>query len=367
MNPSILPAELRGVMFASGYRGIGKSFLAAQADLPRNIAFLDYEQKGRGIDVQLDFGLYLPVTQLTAGSGPIAVYDRTVQAISDLPDDTFTVLILDNISPLELGLNAEGKRHDERYARQYGLNLKNIRAGRFGGTRAIANYLISDHICAPAHAKGIRLVIATSHVKPRWGAGGPIPGKLNVKGADRWQELSVLTLILIPGDSPPIPAGLVQKEMLGTISFPKDISDEEIEAMMKGEGGHVVQRRLPFRIPECTFTKIRWYLENPADLSKPAAGEMPTLEESNPFSAKLSREQFELMRLALLKEQREEEETESTLKVSVSSPPTTLVELKQRASLTDVMTKTGLALPEIVKDVQRAWRKYKYGEWPRPD
>ena len=63
MAKSILPPELRGVIFLSGARGLGKTFLAATAENPANVLFLDYESKGRGIHHQMNFGRYVAVTE----------------------------------------------------------------------------------------------------------------------------------------------------------------------------------------------------------------------------------------------------------------------------------------------------------------
>ena len=59
-------------------------------------------------------------------------------------------------------MNAEASNNDEVYANRFGLNLKNIRAKRFGGTKSIVNFMISD-MCSKLHAKGVQLIICTSH------------------------------------------------------------------------------------------------------------------------------------------------------------------------------------------------------------
>ncbi|GAG33352.1 unnamed protein product, partial [marine sediment metagenome] len=143
---SILPPEMVGVCSISGYRGSGKSFLASQADLPDNIAYFDFESKGAGINTQLNFGEYRALTQETSGD-PLALYKATNMAFTSIPHNRFTVAVLDNVSPFELALNAEAANNAETYAQRYGLNLKNVKAGRFGGTRAIVNFMISD-LCA---------------------------------------------------------------------------------------------------------------------------------------------------------------------------------------------------------------------------
>lgn len=285
-DKSVLPAEMKGVMFLSGYRGIGKSYLAATADAPNNVAYLDYESKGEGLDAQLHFGMYRSLTSESAGGGVTKLWDVTSNAINDIPKGT-TVCVLDNIAPLELALRAEAGRDLTRYVKEFGLNLANVQAGRYGGLSSVVNFLITEKLTAPIHAKGVRLIIAITHVKPRWENGVPIPNKFNLKGADRWQELSILSLVLHPGEHAPIPAALVQKEQLGTLMW-----DSE-----KGE--HTIARRLPLRIPSCTFSEIRRYLREPADLRNPAPGEVPTDEQTDPFRAELSRDQITMMTTAM--------------------------------------------------------------------
>jgi hypothetical protein len=307
---TILPPEVHGVMFVTGYRGLGKSFLAAQADLPQNIHFFDFENKGEGIDAQLDFKSYTPLTQ--HAQEPLQLWRATDEAINKLEGGT--VLVIDNVSPLELAMNAEASYNAEDYAVRYGLNLKNIKAGRFGGTKSIVNFMISD-LCARVHAKGIRLIIVTSHIKPRWSTSGQIPNKYQAKGADRWQDLSILSLILIPGN-PPVPNALVQKEQLGVITVPKNPSAKQIEAMMRGEAGHEVRRRLPYKLSPCTFQKIRQYLSNPVDFDKLKPEEQPTFEESDPFAEKLTKEQFDYITHSaaiVAREEREDKEIDDQL------------------------------------------------------
>jgi hypothetical protein len=309
---SILPPEMQGVMFISGYRGYGKSFLASQADLPDNIAFFDFESKGAGINTQLNFGTYRAITQ-ESGGDPLKLFDIAYTAFANLEKDRYTVVVFDNVSPFEVALNAQASNRADHFAERYGLNAANVKAGRFGGTRAVANFMISE-VCAGLHAKGVRLVIAVSHIKPRWSTGGPIPNKYNVKGADRWQELSILTLLLIPGDKPPVPSALVQKEQLGTIGIASNLTSEQIEAMKRGDAGHTIHRRLPPKISECTFQKIRWYLSNPADFDNLKSEEVPSQEESDPFEESLNQEQFELVKNMASVAEREQREQEEILK-----------------------------------------------------
>ena len=283
MAKSILPAELRGVVFLTGPRGVGKTFLATTAENPKNVLFLDYENKGEGIHNQLGFGKYVSVTEEASGKGPLGIWNKTAEIITNIKQDEFTVAILDNISPLEIALNAEALRGATVYSRDFGLNYKNVTEGRFGGTKSIVNFLVTSAVCAPLHAKGVQLIIATSHISAKWALGGPVPGKFSIKGADRWQELSIMTLILIPGENAPMPSAIVQKEQLGSIEY-----NEET-------GEFVIARRLPLKLPKATWSEIRRYLREPANLREPKEGEVPSKAEADPYSEDLSKEQINIM------------------------------------------------------------------------
>jgi len=343
MNQSILPPELAGTMFVTGYRGIGKSFLAAQADLPSNIAFFDFESKGAGIDSQLHFGLYRALNQET--SNPLEMYDLVFKLFSELEQDRYTVVILDNIAPLELAIGAEVSRNAKVYAEHSGMDASKIKRNVYGQGHACVNFLI-DVLCALLHSRGIKLIIATSHIKRRWEGGQPLPNKYRIKGHDAWQNLSILTLILVPGSNPPVPAALVQKEQLGTITLDEQsLSATQITAMLKGDAGHTVARRLPRRIPDCTFQKIRWYLSNPADLGNPQDGEEPTFEERDPFDKGLSNEQLAFVTLAMQQQEREEAQNAPAPTIN----PQTLLAPQPTPEAASAMEKAQARVKELVQ------------------
>lgn len=319
---SILPDEMQGVCKIAGYRGKGKSWFVSQLENPGLTAFMDFEKKGEGINAQIKFGLYVPVTEIAAG-GALGIYDVFIREIEKLPKDKFTHFIIDNSAPLELAMKAEAARNASKYAKQFGMDANNIVMNRYGGQGGVVNHLISEMICNPLWAKGVKLISVTSHIKPRWAGGVQVVNSFNIKGADRWDELSILTLIMIPGDFPPVPSALVMKEQLGQISFNDAL------------GTFTTRRRLPMRLPRATPQAIKDYLTHPADLQIPASGEVPTEDEIKPFRERLDKEQINLM----LSEIEHEKELESLIPSSSNNgseptPPPMPKLLKKQAALT---------------------------------
>jgi hypothetical protein len=337
---TILPPEMRGVMKVSGYRGVGKTSLLAQADIPDNVAFFDFENKGLGFHNQLNFGLY----KAMSARDPDVLYQMTMDAFDELEQDRYTVAILDNGSPLELALQAGAARDIDECCRLYGLNKKNVLAGRMGGLRSVVNFLITDKICNKLHSKGINLIGVTHHIKPRWSSGGPIPNKMRIKGSDKWQELSILSVVLIPGEFSPIPTGLIQKEQLSTIKF-------DTEAMTFTQ-----QRRLPYRMPKCTFAEIRRYLEEPANLDDPPVGEVIVNEEVDVFTDKFSKDQLTVMKLQLEQAKREAGEDVAPVALGPNgklhqekvAKATEMKKINGRSNL-EIAKETGLSIAEVVK------------------
>lgn len=269
--PSILAPELCGAIFVSGLKGIGKSYFAAQAENPKNVLFLDFEEKGRALHEKLGFGKYVCVTsaaaaKFTATFKPIQLFEVLRQTFADIEPDRYNVAILDNIVPIETALHA----HVMQNPSVWGVNAHKADTQSWPAV----NHLIGGFLDS-LHGKGIRLVIATTHCKPEWGmVGGKftiLEGKYRPKGIEVWQERSILSVILIPGENTPTPAALVLKEQLGEIKF-----DDTT-------GTFAAYRRLPKRLPHATFAAIKGYLENPANLNFPAPGEVPTEEELEPY------------------------------------------------------------------------------------
>jgi hypothetical protein len=261
--------------------------------------------------------------------------------MSSIVDGQFTTAVIDNVTYLEQALQSEARRDLKTYVKQFGLNLANVEAGRYGGINAVVNNLINAKITQPLRQKGIKLIIVTSQVTPRWGSGAIIFNKFAAKGANRWSELSVCTLILIPGENSPTPSAIVLKEQLGKISY-----DDE-----KGE--FEIVRRLPYRLPIATFHAIKEYLVHPADLKNPKPGEMFTREEIDPYLEELTSEQISFTLQVMEATRKEEQEAAEMERTLLAQANTELVarakELRevQKMSLPAIAKELGVAVPEV--------------------
>lgn len=286
---TILHPDLVSVNFAAGFRGVGKSIFMSQYDLPSNIAFVDFEDKGKTFDGQLNFGSYFCPVVESGDTGGIALYETSMDYFKSLEYNQFTTVLLDNISPLESAFGAEAVRNRVQYANQYGLDSTKILKNSWGHKKATVNCMIAD-LCIMLWGKGVQVVVASSHVRDAWAGGTSVPGKYRWKGADKWQDLSTLTLVLQRGRYAPIPEALVVKEQLSVISVPNQLTDAQIAEIMAGGQAHAIRNRLPRKLPRCEMSEIRRYLSR--DAAEFTAEETPTQKEIDAFGEKLSREQL---------------------------------------------------------------------------
>lgn len=297
---SFLPAELHGVCDISGPFGVGKSYFLAGSDLPGNIAYIDYDDgKAQGMHKMLGFGEYHDMMALYAGKGPEVLWDESVKLFKGLEKDRYTVAIIDDASRLMAACKVMVQRRAAEYSKTYGIPEQFIKRDTKGNARGIVNQLISV-MCGVLHSRGVHLVAVSHHLGAMYSSGGvEIPNKYRVKGYRSWQQASILTIILVPGDEPPTPSGIIRKEQLGEMSIDSDPSPEDLERMRLGEDGHDTIRRLPERLPRATMQEVRRYLAQPANLKEPAEGEALKMEEVEPYLRKLSNEQIAFVHVGM--------------------------------------------------------------------
>jgi len=301
-----------------GFAGIGKTYLAGSMEIPGLVDYADFESKARAVAEQLarrgtPFGAYNAINEQAAGKGGIALFDTFRRHIDGIKQDQFTTMVLDNVAELQKAAVTHAEANAKEYAANSSLQEKFIKSGNAGQQFSAAGIVFANLFSA-IRDKGIQLIICVSHIGPMWRRNTQVPGKWHVGGVRVLDELSSLSLILMPPRSEtenwPPPAALISKESLGTFSVQTDLTPEQIEAIKRGEiPSHIMSPRLPRRIWPCTSQTIRHYLAHPADYENLSEHEVPTDDELFMFSEKLSKEQmaFVLNSQALDRMEKEQE------------------------------------------------------------
>lgn len=282
---SIIPPDVKHVIVAAGFYGSGKTCFVCGIDHPDNLLMLDFEGKGSGIANQLGILNYFPVVQEVATVKgdkykPVDTFDRVMQILASIPNGRFTVLILDGLTILQQAALEQVKKAPV----SYGVDPQKAVSGSMGGAWPGVSTVMTQ-IFNIARSKGIEVVGVTTEVKAKWGSQGPLLGKFEIKGVDVLHKMSVLTVLMVPGDpkNQGAPAGLVMKEQLAKVEWSKE------------QGRMVVTKRLPPRLPIATMAEVYGYLSKPANFSALRAEEIPSEEEMEPFKQVISKDQLGTM------------------------------------------------------------------------
>ena len=125
-------------------------------------------------------------------------------------------------------------------------------------------------------------------------------GVYKIRGKDTLDIITSLKLWLkrVPGQGPPV--GLVLKDRYSLIEY------------RQGQG-LVPTPVLPYRIPVCTWEKIRVYMNNPADRNNPQPDEVPSPDEWAIMSGSLT-EEARLILKAAMAAAKETEDSDRTKK-----------------------------------------------------
>lgn len=287
--PSVIPPDFNGLVMVTGFRGRGKTTFSLGADRGENICMLDFESKGEALASQIKVGGYFPILDICADTHgfnfrPIQIFNATRTILEAMPSNRFTTLILDNAGWLQEGCLAEVKRSPVTY----GIDPERALKGNYGGAWPGVNYILKS-LFSIAQAKGVRVIVSTFQPRTAWNNGVPMLNKFKITDLSVWHELSVLSLVLVPGlpKFMPAPSALVMKEQLAQMEW-----DEETLELK-------VRRRLPTKLPKASFASIYNYLRNPADLLAPTEGEAATTDELNPWLPTFGKEQLaEVQKLA---------------------------------------------------------------------
>jgi hypothetical protein len=130
----------------------------------------------------------------------------------------------------------------------------------------------------------VKVVAVTFQLSEAWKDGKPLYGKYKTTNVSIWHELSIMSLVLVPGETePPAPAALVMKESTAKSKWNKETKRKE------------TQRRLPFKLPVADMWHVYNYLEHPANFVDPPKNEILRPGELDPYLPTFGKEQLRII------------------------------------------------------------------------
>ncbi len=275
------------IVIVTGAYGSGKStFTLGTGTNPERTLVIDFEKSQKGFAQQLPI-TYVDMQEKMASLYPngyraLDLYDETLNILDNVAPGRYDVIVLDNASILEEGIQAYVESHPADFghsATQYAT----MSALKWGDVKNRYSQLLTRW------ASKTRMIFVVVHLRDKWAGNSVVKDAFGKplqepKGKETLEMLSSLFVWLEVGPGG-IPAGRVIKCRMDRKVFvadpekpPADIPKRYIDEL-KGEPGIVSVPILPLRLPKCTWPAIREYMRHPADLANPAPGESLSANE----------------------------------------------------------------------------------------
>lgn len=326
-----MSCQVEGIIHVMGEPDTGKTTFAYTADThPDKIAFIDNDIKSKGLHKQLHFGYYLNAVKEFVDGGrlkPIDFHNMIIDRVKALPDGKFELLVFDNWTQMEDGINA--------YADEHMLEMSNLSRNQLQSMSMLAwpykrlyYATVLDFLLTKAPT-----VIITTHVKDQWlnkrKTGAKIP-----RCQEPLIEKSSLRVWLKHNPDSQAPVGLVIKR----------ITRSEWD-------GHRIKPIpvLPRRVAPCTWEKIDWYLEHPIGDRELTVDEIPNEDELAILDGVLTDDQKMMLRMAI-DDESDDEPTEVQTS-TISAPRVASSDDTDRQAIVMAMKEEGMSNMEIAKNM----------------
>lgn len=321
------------VIAVSGAKGTGKTTFAATCAPPsmvEQVFYHDSERSANRIVQQLEsmgksFGHYLDLEgrfnnlpkvgdlldNINKGKLPWVdnsqrnalegYYEYVIDDLAtNMTKGSYKVYVHDTIEMLEAGMAAWVEDHKK----EAGWTTK-----AYGRIWTDSVYPLYRQIISSIQARGVEVVILSSHLRTPWVGDHPVANKVEPGGKKVLYLVSNLMLWFVHDvkNDDGAPAALVLKERLEDLGVKKDEDEWDIKRM------------LPQRIPHCTWADIDRYLVKGCSIANPQSGEKPSVDEADMMSEFLNDAQMKLMLLAAEEDAKKiEESTVPVFKVDTS-------------------------------------------------
>ena len=309
------------------------------ADLPDDDDMLSQIADGR-----------MPWVDQKTRTGLIEYYNFIINDLDkNMTPGKYDVYVLDTLKRLEASMAVWAQKNMGK------LGVTNTSHGRDWSEGIFPLY---EGLISSIFARGIKVIIFTSHLKQPWENNKPVPGKVVLSGKKILQFLSRFMVWLIKDNrnTSGAPAALVLKERLGRIGITES-------------GEWDIRRVIPERIPSFTWTEVERYIREGYNAKNPDPREIMSPEEIELVSDAMTDKQMQLMVAEAQKEAKEAEirlKQESAPLLSVAQTIDTEAPLAKKiaeiieSGTTDVSTIRqslnglfeGVTVPQIIKIVK---------------
>jgi hypothetical protein len=327
----------KGLIHVTGPSGVGKSLFSiglVQIGLdPKRVAVFDNEQSLKQHHESLGFGCYMDMTQKRLEKfglfgSPRAFFKYQLELVEALPKNTYDLIVVDNVVPLEDGI----EDYIEAEPEKFGITKNQVERGMGLKWRPI-KILYSTFI--QSLAEKAPLFIFTSQLAQTFANAQAVPGLFHPQGKkDVLGQQSALRIWLRFNKTCEIPDGLVMKSRL---VYPQRLGELLNWTPI-----------LPYKVSPASWAHILDYLEKPPDLDELEECEKPSVSDWAILRDALTVDQLEIFKALAAGGSREseverQEEEAGQPTPTKSKAPTTLGDFILRSS------EIGLTLESALK------------------
>jgi len=259
------------IVHVTGEPDVGKTTFCLECGAkPQEIAFFDADVKGSAIARQLNFGVYHNLVAMGRGMKEVELHEMYLRLIDNIAQGQYRAVIWDGYQQFEKTFQPYVAKQPRQFREQYSP------MGQIKGAEIwLASFDYEAEILSQLQ-ECADLVLLTTHLKSYNIGGRRVPGRFVPDCKRPLVQKSSLRIWLRHNPDGPEPIGLVLKRIAK-----HQVTDDGIKATSV----------LPRRIKPCTWSKLRWYWENPLGDRQPTPEEIPDAFEISLLEGTLTDDQ----------------------------------------------------------------------------
>ena len=280
---------ITGLVHVTGDLDTGKTLFALSCGAqPERIAFFDDDIKGRNTVTQLkkqgfNFGLYVDLVDEFKDKREVQIHERGLELINNISEGEYDCVVWDTWTRFESSFYAVVKKNPNRF-REFYAPMGKIAAGEMWQASFAYEAQVIDSLLAK-----VPLVILTTHLKDDY-INDKKTGKQIPDGKKTLNQKSNFRVWLRHNPDGPQPIGLVLKRPVKL-----EVTTHGIEPI----------NILPRKVKPCTWERIIQFWNKPVGNRALTDEEKPDEFELSILDGTLTRDQKNILRLAVLEAEQE--------------------------------------------------------------